>query len=144
MKPRHKRIIFVAIAVLAVSLASILITKALRSNMAYFFSPTQISNGEAPTDKLLRIGGLVKEGSLIQIGDGLERQFIVTDTIADTTVSYTGILPDLFKEGQGVVAKGRLQQDNIFKADEVLAKHDEKYLPPEAADALEAARTLKQ
>ena len=144
MKQRHKRIIFVCVAVLAVTLASILITKALRSNLAYFFSPTQISKGEAPAGNLIRVGGLVKIASLQRIGDDLEREFIVTDTNEEITVRYSGILPDLFKEGQGVVAKGRLQQDGVFIADEVLAKHDENYLPPEAADALAAAKTLKQ
>jgi cytochrome c-type biogenesis protein CcmE len=144
MKARNKRLILVLVAVVGVALASVLVTQALRSNMAYFFTPTQIINGEAPADQLLRIGGMVKDGSIQRVGDGLTVEFLVTDTVSDVLVRYTGILPDLFKEGQGAVAKGRVIAGNIFVAEEVLAKHDEKYMPPEAIEALKAAETLKQ
>lgn len=144
MKARNKRLILVLVAVAGVALASVLVTQALRSNMAYFFTPTQIINGEAPADQLLRIGGMVKDGSIKRVGDGLTVEFLVTDTVSDVLVRYTGILPDLFKEGQGAVARGRVIAGNIFVAEEVLAKHDEKYMPPEAIEALKAAETLKQ
>jgi cytochrome c-type biogenesis protein CcmE len=144
MKARYKRLILVLVAVAGVGLASVLVTQALRSNMAYFFTPTQIVNGEAPQDELMRIGGMVKEGSLKRVGDGLTAEFLITDTASDVLVRYTGILPDLFKEGQGAVARGRVIPGNIFVAEEVLAKHDEKYMPPEAAEAIKAAESLKQ
>jgi cytochrome c-type biogenesis protein CcmE len=112
--------------------------------MAYFFTPTQIVSGEAPLGELMRIGGMVKEGSLKRIGDGLTAEFLVTDTVSDVVVRYTGILPDLFKEGQGAVARGRVTEGNVFVAEEVLAKHDEKYMPPEAIEALKAAESMKQ
>lgn len=144
MKARSKRLILVLVAVAGVALASVLVTQALRSNMAYFFTPTQIVTGEAPLGELMRIGGMVKEGSLKRIGDGLTAEFLITDTASDVIVRYTGILPDLFKEGQGAVARGRVTEDKIFVAEEVLAKHDEKYMPPEAAEALKAAETMKK
>jgi cytochrome c-type biogenesis protein CcmE len=144
MKARSKRLILVLLAVTGVALASVLVTQALRSNMAYFFTPTQIVSGEAPLGELMRIGGMVKEGSLKRIGDGLTAEFLVTDTVSDVVVRYTGILPDLFKEGQGAVARGRVTEGNVFVAEEVLAKHDEKYMPPEAIEALKAAESMKQ
>ncbi|HHJ19421.1 MAG TPA: cytochrome c maturation protein CcmE [Gammaproteobacteria bacterium] len=143
MKPRQKRIMFAALAVVGIAIATILISKALRSNMAYFFSPTQVQASEAPLDKTFRIGGLVEEGSLTREEGSLTVGFIVTDTAADIKVSYTGILPDLFKEGQGVVAKGKLGSDGVFYAKEVLAKHDETYMPPEVSDALDTAKSMK-
>jgi cytochrome c-type biogenesis protein CcmE len=144
MKARSKRLILVLLAVTGVALASVLVTQALRSNMAYFFTPTQIVSGEAPLGELMRIGGMVKEGSLKRIGDGLTAEFLVTDTVSDVVVRYTGILPDLFKEGQGAVARGRVTEGNVFVAEEVLAKHDEKYMPPEAIEALKAAESMKK
>jgi cytochrome c-type biogenesis protein CcmE len=144
MKARSKRLILVLLAVTGVALASVLVTQALRSNMAYFFTPTQIISGEAPLGELMRIGGMVKEGSLKRIGDGLTAEFLVTDTVSDVVVRYTGILPDLFKEGQGAVARGRVTEGNVFVAEEVLAKHDEKYMPPEAIEALKAAESMKK
>lgn len=143
MKPRHKRLVFVAIAVVALCIAAYLVITGLRSNISYFFSPTEVQAGKAPKDRVFRIGGLVKEGSIQRIGDGLTVEFIVTDNAADITTHYTGILPDLFQEGQGVVAKGRMGTGGVFKAEEVLAKHDEKYMPPEAAAALEATEKAK-
>ncbi|HEC17517.1 MAG TPA: cytochrome c maturation protein CcmE [Sedimenticola sp.] len=144
MKPRHKRLIFVAVAVVALGVAATLIITGLRSNVSYFFSPTEVLAGKHPKDAVFRIGGLVKEGSLKRIGKSLTVQFIVTDNAADVTTQYTGILPDLFQEGQGVVAKGRIGEDGIFQAEEVLAKHDEKYMPPEAQAALDEAAEAKK
>lgn len=141
LKPRHKRFVFVVIAILAVGIAAKLILQSISEGSSYFYSPKQVLAGEAPKDQVLRVGGLVKEGSLHRIGKTLTVEFIITDDVnAEVITRYTGILPDLFKEGQGVVAKGRLSGNNIFEAEEVLAKHDEKYLAPEVKDALEEAR----
>lgn len=140
MKARHKRLVFAVIGLLGLSIAAVLITQALRANIAYSFSPSQIAAGEAPVDELFRIAGMVEENSLTR--DDLTVEFVVTDTVKTTRVRYTGILPDLFKEGQGTVAKGRLREDGVFYAEEVLAKHDETYMPPEAADAVKAAQSV--
>jgi cytochrome c-type biogenesis protein CcmE len=110
---------------------------AFQSNLVFFFSPTQVAANEAPRGKSFRIGGLVEKGSVKRQSDGITVNFVVTDTAKVIPVVYTGILPDLFKEGKGVVAQGKLSADGVFRADEVLAKHDENYMPPEAADALE-------
>lgn len=146
MKPRHKRLILIVGGVAVLGVAAMLVLNAFRSNLVFFYTPTQIAKGEAPKNKAFRIGGLVKVGSLTR--DGITAHFIVTDTSQETPVSYTGILPDLFKEGRGVVAQGKLQAQGQFVATEVLAKHDENYMPPEAKNAVEqaqkAARTLKQ
>jgi cytochrome c-type biogenesis protein CcmE len=139
MKARHKRMILVATGVAGVGVAAALALQALQSNIAYFFSPSQVLAGEAPKDHVFRLGGLVQKGTLQRVGDGLEVQFMVTDNAQQMRVSYTGILPDLFKEGQGVVTKGRLAADGTFQAEEVLAKHDEAYMPPEVADSLKTA-----
>lgn len=142
MKPRHKRLALVSIGVAGLVVASFLVITALRSNTAYFFSPTRIVANEAPRNQLIRLGGLVKKGS-VKRGDGLAVEFVVTDNFADVTVHYTGILPDLFAEDKSVVTKGKLQADGIFAAQEVLAKHDEKYVPPEVAEAIERAKKAK-
>lgn len=139
MKPRHRRFAFIALGLIGITLATVLISKALKSNTAYYFSPSKVLAGEAPAEHVFRIGGLVKTGSLKRVGQSLMVNFIITDTAADVPVQYTGILPDLFKEGKGVVARGRLDKDGIFVAEKVLAKHDENYMPPEAADALKKA-----
>ncbi|GAB6041170.1 cytochrome c maturation protein CcmE [Endothiovibrio diazotrophicus] len=139
MKARQKRLVLVAVAVAGVGLAAFLAINALRSNIAYFFTPTQVLAGEAPQDALFRVGGLVEKGTLKREADGLTSSFVVTDTRKEITVHYTGILPDLFGEGQGMVAKGRLGPGGVFVAEEVLAKHDESYMPPEVKDALEEA-----
>ena len=139
MKARHKRFILVGLGILGVAIAAGLAIKALQSNIAYFFSPTQVLAGEAPQGHVFRLGGLVEKGTLHRQPDGLAVEFVVTDTAKSVTVRYTGILPDLFKEGQGVVTKGRLGDDGVFVAEEVLAKHDESYMPPEVGDALEKA-----
>ncbi len=140
MKPRQKRIVFVLIALVAVGAAGFLANSALQSNISYFYNPTQIVNGEAPKGQVIRIGGMVKEGSMKRLDDGLTVAFIITNHNDEAAAQYTGILPDLFKEGQGAVAKGKLNEDNVLIASEVLAKHDEDYLPPEVADAMDKAR----
>ncbi|MCB2264341.1 MAG: cytochrome c maturation protein CcmE [Candidatus Thiosymbion ectosymbiont of Robbea hypermnestra] len=137
MRARRRRLLFVVLAILGVGIAAALALDAMRSNISYFFSPSQVAAGEAPADALFRLGGLVVPGSLVRQADGLTRVFAVTDNAATRKVSYTGILPDLFGEGQGVVAKGRLGADGVFYAEEVLAKHDESYLPPEVAASLQ-------
>lgn len=136
MKPRHKRLILAIIGLAAVAVAAVLAISALRQNISYFFSPSQVLAKQAPTDRMFRLGGLVETGSLRRHQDSLQIEFIVTDLAQKVRVIYIGILPDLFKEGQGVVAKGRLQQDGTFQAEEVLAKHDETYMPPEVAKTL--------
>ncbi len=141
MKARQKRMILVGVAVLGVGVAASLALSALQSNIAYFFSPTQVLAGENPPDAVFRVGGLVVQDTLKRQEDGLTVRFDVTDNAETVPVSYTGILPDLFGEGQGVVAKGRIGPDGIFYADEVLAKHDESYMPPEVQDTLKTAHT---
>lgn len=138
MKTRHKRIALIIAGLAAVGIASALVLNAFRSNLVFFFTPTQIAAHEAPTGRSLRIGGLVEAGSLQR--DGVTVRFTVTDTAHRLPVVYTGILPDLFKEGKGVVAQGELGADGVFQAREVLAKHDENYMPPEAAEALKQAQ----
>ena len=148
MKPRHKRFAIIAAGVAAIAVAAALVLNAFQSNLVFFFSPSQIAAGEAPKDRAFRVGGMVQAGSIKRQGDGLTVEFIVTDTAKSIPVTYKGILPDLFREGKGVVAQGRLGADGIFRADEVLAKHDENYMPPEAKHAIDQAhkaqRTLKQ
>jgi cytochrome c-type biogenesis protein CcmE len=139
MKARQKRLVFVALALVGVAGAATLALSALQSNISYFFSPTQVMASEHPTDAVFRVGGLVVKDSLQRQPDGLTVHFDVTDNAAVVPVSYTGILPDLFDEGQGVVAKGRIGTDGVFYAEEVLAKHDESYMPPEVADTLQTA-----
>ena len=140
MKPRHKRLVLIAAGLLALGGAAGLILNAFQSNLVFFFSPSQVAAREAPQGRSFRIGGLVRPGSLQRQADGVSVRFIVTDTAHDIPVLYTGILPDLFKEGKGVVAQGQLGSDGVFRANEVLAKHDANYMPPEAADAVEKAK----
>jgi len=139
MKARQKRLLFVALGILGVGVAAMLAIGALRSNIAYFFSPSQVMANEAPMNTVYRLGGLVVEGSMARQADGLTVVFDVTDNAETVKVSYTGILPDLFGEGQGVVTKGRMGPEGVFMAEEVLAKHDESYMPPEVADTLKTA-----
>ena len=139
MKPRHKKLTIIIASVAALGLSAALVLDAFQSNLVFFFSPTQVAANEAPQGKSFRIGGLVEEGSVKRQSDGVTVSFVVTDTAKVIPVVYTGILPDLFKEGKGVVAQGKLSSDGVFRADEVLAKHDENYMPPEAAAALEQA-----
>ena len=138
MKPRHKRLAFITVGVIGLTVAALFVLNAFQSNLVFFFSPTEVYAGKAPTDRTFRIGGMVEQGSVRRSPDGLKAEFVVTDMQQRLTVKYEGLLPDLFREGQGVVAQGRLQ-DRVFIAREVLAKHDEKYMPPEAAQALQGA-----
>lgn len=140
MTLRQKRFVMIGAALVAVGLASALVLNAFRSNLVFFFTPTQVANGEAPNGRNFRIGGLVEAGTLTREGDGLTVHFIVTDTVKHIPVTYKGILPDLFKEGKGAVVQGQLGADGTFVAGEVLAKHDENYMPPEAAEALAKAK----
>lgn len=136
---RKKRLIIIGAILLGVVATVGLGLMALQQNINLFYTPTQIANGEAPEGTRIRAGGLVKEGSLTRSEDSLTVDFIVTDGDADTGIQYRGILPDLFREGQGIVALGRLNEVGVLVADEILAKHDENYMPPEAAEALERA-----
>jgi cytochrome c-type biogenesis protein CcmE len=137
MKPRTRRLAIIVAGVASVGIASALVLNALNSNVAFFFTPTQVSSGEAPKARAFRVGGLVKQGSLQR--DQMTVRFVITDTARDMPVSYTGILPDLFMEGKGAVAQGRLNAQGEFVASEVLAKHDENYMPPEAQHAVDVA-----
>ncbi len=140
MRARHKRFAFIAVGLLVLGIAVALILKSFNSNLVFFFTPSQVVSGEAPKEGNFRIGGLVEKGSLERLQDGTHVKFRVTDTAKTMQVVYTGILPDLFKEGKGVVAQGKMGKDGIFEADQVLAKHDENYMPPEAAEALKKAK----
>ncbi len=137
MKPRHKRIAMVAVAVAGLGVAAGLVLNALQSNVSFFYTPTQVTSGEAPSNRAFRVGGMVREGTLKR--DQMTVHFVITDTAKDVAVSYTGILPDLFKEGKGAVVQGKLAGDGHFQATEVLAKHDENYMPPEAQHAVDEA-----
>jgi cytochrome c-type biogenesis protein CcmE len=151
MTPRHKRLVFAGLLVGCCAAAVALVLNAFRSNVVFFFSPTDVVEHKAPQERLFRMGGLVEDGSVQRQSNGVTVRFAVTDTVQRVPVEYTGILPDLFREGKGVVTQGRLGADGVFRAQEVLAKHDENYMPPEAATALErahrsqldAAQTLK-
>ena len=141
MKPRHKRLMFILGGLAVLSVAAALVLNAFQSNLVFFFTPTQVANGEAPKNRTFRVGGMVKEGSLKR--NAMVVSFAVTDTAKDINVSYQGMLPDLFKEGKGVVAQGKIDANGQFVADEVLAKHDENYMPPEAKHALDQAAAAK-
>ena len=138
MKPRQKRIVIIVGALVAIGIAVALILNALNSNIALFVTPSEVAAGKAPAGQAFRIGGMVKEGTVKR--DGLTVNFVITDMAKDISVAYTGILPDLFKEGKGAVIQGRLDPNGQFIASEVLAKHDENYMPPEALHALEQAK----
>ena len=142
MKPRHKRMALIVSGLLSIGLAAYFVLNAFQSNLVFFFTPSQVVAGEAPQGRVFRIGGMVKTGTVKR--DNLTVNFVVTDTVREVPVTYTGILPDLFREGKGVVAEGKLNTVGGFVASEVLAKHDENYMPPEAKHALdEAQRTIK-
>ena len=141
MTARQWRLLWLAAAVLAVGAATTLVLRAFESNLVFFYSPTQVAAHEAPTARAFRVGGLVQQGSVQRAPSGLTVNFVVTDGAHQVPVRYTGMLPDLFREGKGVVAQGRLDGRGWFVAQQVLAKHDENYMPPEAAAALQAART---
>ena len=134
---RKKRLALVTLMVTGVGIGVYFALQALNQNIMFFFTPTQVFAGEAPKNKLFRVGGMVVDGSVSRPGDGLTVQFDLTDNERQVTVRYAGILPDLFREGQGIIANGKLDERGDFIAEEVLAKHDENYMPPEVADALE-------
>ena len=143
MKPRHQRMVAIAAGLVLVAVAAALVLNAFQGNIVFFFSPTQVASKEAPLDRTFRVGGMVEKGSLKRRPDGITVEFVVTDTAKNLPVVYSGLLPDLFKEGKGVVAQGKLGPDGAFHASEVLAKHDENYMPPEAAHALSTAEAEK-
>lgn len=139
MKARHRRFVWVLVGLGVIAVAVTLVLRAFNSNLVFFFTPSEVAENKAPKDRAFRLGGLVTAGSLTRAQDGLTVNFIVTDTAKSIPVTFTGILPDLFKEGKGVVAQGKIGADGVFRAAEVLAKHDENYMPPEAAEALKRA-----
>jgi cytochrome c-type biogenesis protein CcmE len=140
MKSRHKKLALIGGALAIIGIIAALVLNALNSNIALYITPTEVAQGKAPQGKLFRIGGLVKEGSIQRQADGVTIAFVITDTAKDIPVAYKGILPDLFKEGKGAVAQGKLDTNGTFVATEVLAKHDENYMPPEAAKAVSDAQ----
>jgi len=142
VKPRHKRIVAIVGGLAALGIAAALVLVAFQENLVFFFTPTQVAAKEAPVNKTFRIGGMVEKGSVKR--DGVDVHFVVTDTAKTIPVVYRGQLPDLFREGKGVVAQGQLGSDGVFRAREVLAKHDENYMPPEAAHAVEKAQKTLQ
>ena len=142
MKPRHKRLAAIALGLAALGIATALVLSAFEKNLVFFFTPTQVAANEAPQGRTFRIGGMVETGSVKR--EGIEVRFVVTDTAKSIPVVYSGALPDLFREGKGVVAQGQLGADGVFRAREVLAKHDENYMPPEAAHAVEKAQKTLQ
>jgi cytochrome c-type biogenesis protein CcmE len=142
VKPRHKRITAIAVSVAALGIAAALVLSAFQKNLVFFFTPSQVAANEAPQGRSFRIGGMVVPGSLKR--EGVNVEFTVTDTAKSMRVTYRGQLPDLFREGKGVVAQGQLGADGMFRASEVLAKHDENYMPPEAADAVKKAQQTVQ
>jgi len=139
MSPRKRRALAILGGLGLLAAAAALVLNALQSNLVFFFSPTQVLAKEAPASGSFRVGGLVEQGSLRREANGLTLRFVVTDTAHTVPVTYQGLLPDLFREGKGVVVAGKLGPDGVFRATEVLAKHDENYMPPEAADALKRA-----
>lgn len=144
MKRRHKRIAFIVAGVAGLAIAAALVLNAFQQNLVFFFSPSQVVAKQAPVGRTFRVGGLVEQGTFKRDSDGLTARFSITDTAQRIPVIYKGILPDLFKEGKGCVAQGRVGADGVFYADQVLAKHDENYMPPEAGKAIDAARHEKE
>jgi cytochrome c-type biogenesis protein CcmE len=144
MKARHRRFAWIAAGVAVLGIAVALVLNAFQSNLVFFFTPTQVAQKEAPQGRPFRIGGLVEDGSLKRIPNSVEVTFVVTDTAQRVPVVFSGLLPDLFKEGKGVVAQGSIGPDGTFHATEVLAKHDENYMPPEAKDAVDKAHKAQQ
>jgi cytochrome c-type biogenesis protein CcmE len=142
LKPRHKRLAAIALGVVALGIATALVLMAFEKNLVFFFTPSQVAANEAPQGKTFRIGGMVLAGSVKR--EGVDVHFVVTDTARTIPVVYRGALPDLFREGKGVVAQGQLGADGVFRAREVLAKHDENYMPPEAAHAVKQAQQTLQ
>lgn len=144
MTPRRQRMVLIGLVVAGVAVSAALALQAFRENVLFFFSPTEIAAGDAPVERGFRLGGMVADGSVAREEGSLTIDFVVTDYAHSIPVSYTGVLPDLFGEGQGVVARGQLNEDGSFTADEILAKHDENYMPPEVAEALERGRAAAE
>ena len=144
MKPRHKRMAMITGGLAALAVAAAFVLAAFRENLVFFFTPSQVAANEVPQGRAFRIGGMVTPGSVQRQADGVTVQFVVTDTAKNVTVAYRGLLPDLFREGKGVVTQGRLGADGVFQASEVLAKHDENYMPPAAADAIRQAQSVNE
>jgi len=140
MTPRTRRFAWIGAGLAALGVAAALVLNAFQSNLVFFFTPSQVAAKEAPQGRAFRIGGMVESGSLAREPNSLTVRFLVTDTAKTIPVTYTGLLPDLFKEGKGVVAQGTLGPDGVFHATEVLAKHDENYMPPEAKSAIDTAQ----
>ena len=143
MKPRHRRIVLIVAGVAGLAIAAGLVLSAFQQNLVFFFTPSQVVANEAPQGRTFRVGGMVESGSVKRQTDGVTVNFVVTDTAKSITVTYKGVLPDLFREGKGVVTQGRLE-NGLFVASEVLAKHDENYMPPEAAEAVKKAKSTNQ
>jgi len=144
MKPRHKRFAMIGGGLAALGVAAAFVLAAFQENLVFFFTPSQVAANEAPQGRAFRIGGMVTPGSVKRQSDGVTVQFTVTDTAKNVTVVYRGLLPDLFREGKGVVTQGKLGADGVFQASEVLAKHDENYMPPAAADAIKQAKSINE
>lgn len=136
LTPRRRRMLLVGLIVLGVSAAAAFALTAFQDNLLYYYPPSDVAAGKAPADRVFRLGGMVEEGSLKRETGSMEVRFVVTDFEKDVTVSYSGVLPDLFREGQGVIARGQLGAGGVFVAHEVLAKHDENYMPPQVAESL--------
>jgi cytochrome c-type biogenesis protein CcmE len=143
MKPRHRRIALIVAGVAGLAIAAALVLSAFQQNLVFFFTPSQVAANEAPQGRAFRVGGMVETGSVKRQPDGVTVHFVVTDTAKSIPVAYKGVLPDLFREGKGVVTQGRLE-NGLFVASEVLAKHDENYMPPEAADAMKKGQAINQ
>ena len=139
MTRKQRRMSFVMLGLATLGIAAALVLNALDDSLAFFYSPTDLAEKQVPKDQRLRVGGLVKQGSWRKEADGLTHAFLITDMQKEVRVAYKGIMPDLFREGQGVIAEGRLDASGLFRADEVLAKHDENYMPPEVAESLKKA-----
>ena len=139
MKSRHQRLVAIGLVLAGVGLGTTFLLKAMNENILYFYSPTQLEAGEAPLDRRFRVGGLVVENSIVRSEGTMKVDFTISDEAFEVPVTYTGILPDLFREGQGIIVHGRMENE-YFVADEILAKHDENYMPPEVADSLEHTR----
>ena len=144
MKPRHKRFAMIGGGLAALGVAAAFVLAAFQENLVFFFTPSQVAANEAPQGRAFRVGGMVTPGSVKRQADGVTVQFVVTDTAKNITVVYRGLLPDLFREGKGVVTQGKLSADGVFQASEVLAKHDENYMPPAAADAIKQAQSINE
>ena len=144
MKPRHKRFAMIGGGLVALGVAAAFVLAAFQENLVFFFTPSQVAANEVPQGRAFRVGGMVTPGSVKRQSDGVTVQFTVTDTAKDVTVVYRGLLPDLFREGKGVVTQGKLGPDGVFQASEVLAKHDENYMPPAAADAIKQAQSVNE